>query len=406
MTPVDQTDIARAWSEQQGQDAPAHLLAEYYPRLAGDEMRRTGAPALAANAAAHLELARTYDGGRARVAIRNPEHSALDYTGNRTLIDIVVTDIRYAVASVVAELNRQGLAIRDVHHPIMAVRRGAELTIVPDAELSRAATETAALPIIGPGAATDGEEAGGIRSESWIHIEVDRVPEEDFGQVEAGLVSVLDYAEAADRDSQRMRARAREIADELRAHAPRPELAAEAAEAAELLTWMDHGFVFLGFREYAFIVDEDGKRLDPIEGTALGISSLREARSSRLSRKVAAKAEEPHVLVLTEANSRSRVMRRGYMDYVGVKTYDEDGRIVGERRFVGLWTPRIDSTSALDIPVIRTKVRNVLRRSGLGRDTHAGDELLGALESYPRDDLFHASTDEIFDTVMQVVDLQ
>ena len=406
MTPVDQTDIARAWSEQQGQDAPAHLLAEYYPRLAGDEVRRTGAPALAANAAAHLELARTYDGGRARVAIRNPEHSALDYTGNRTLIDIVVTDIRYAVASVVAELNRQGLAIRDVHHPIMAVRRGAELTIVPDAELSRAATETAALPIIGPGAATDGEEAGGIRSESWIHIEVDRVPEEDFGQVEAGLVSVLDYAEAADRDSQRMRARAREIADELRAHAPRPELAAEAAEAAELLTWMDHGFVFLGFREYAFIVDEDGKRLDPIEGTALGISSLREARSSRLSRKVAAKAEEPHVLVLTEANSRSRVMRRGYMDYVGVKTYDEDGRIVGERRFVGLWTPRIDSTSALDIPVIRTKVRNVLRRSGLGRDTHAGDELLGALESYPRDDLFHASTDEIFDTVMQVVDLQ
>ena len=90
--------------------------------------------------------------------------------------------------------------------------------------------------------------------------------------------AVLEYAVAADRDSLRMRARAREIADELRAHAPRPELTAEAAEAAELLTWMDHGFVFLGFREYAFIVDDEGKRLDPIEGSALGISSLRAAR--------------------------------------------------------------------------------------------------------------------------------
>jgi glutamate dehydrogenase len=77
VTQVDQTDIARAWSEQQGENPPAHLLEEYYPRLAGAEVRRTGAQALAANAAAHLELARDYDGGPARVAIRNPEHSAI-----------------------------------------------------------------------------------------------------------------------------------------------------------------------------------------------------------------------------------------------------------------------------------------------------------------------------------------
>lgn len=406
MTEVDLTAIAHAWNELRGTTPPEHLLAEYYPRLSSAEMRRAGAEALAAAAAAHVSLAESYDGGAARIAIRNPDHDAADYTGNRTLIDIVVEDVRYAVASVVAELNRQGLAIRDVHHPIMAVRRdGDSLSVIPESELTHTATETAGLPVIGPdGEAVEG--TGTARSESWIHLEVDRVPSEDFAAVESGLADVLAYAAAADHDRSRLRQRARDIAEELRARAPRPELQAEAAEAAELLHWMDHGFIFLGYREYALAVDADGKRLDPIDGTALGITSLREARSSRLSRAVAEKAEEPHVLVLTEANSRSKVMRRGYMDYVGVKTYDEAGKIVGERRFVGLWSPRIDTTSALDIPVIRTKVRNILRRSGLGRDTHAGDELLGALESYPREDLFHASTDEIFDTVMQVIDLQ
>lgn len=408
MTEVDLAGIAHAWNELRGETPPEHLLAEYYPRLSSAEMRRSGPEALAALAAAHVSLATPYDGGPARISIRNPEHDARDYTGNRTLIDIVVEDIRYAVASVVAELNRQGLAIREVHHPIMAVRRGGEdLTVVPDAELTHTATETSALPVIGPDGLVTGElDVDGVRSESWIHLEVDRVPEEGFDDIESGLADVLAFATAADRDRTQLRQRARDIAAGLRAQAPRPELTAEAAEAAELLDWMDHGFVFLGYREYALSVDGDGKRLDPVPGTALGISTLRTARSSHLSRAVAAKAEEPHVLVLTEANSRSRVMRRGYMDYVGVKTYDEQGKIVGERRFVGLWTPRLDTTSALEVPVIRTKVRNILRRSGLGRDTHAGDELLGALESYPRDDLFHASTDEIFSTVMQVIDLQ
>src|SRR5699024_5710964 len=112
------TGIAHAWTELRGEAPPEHLLAEYYPRLSSAELRRAGPEALAALASGHVSLAVPYDGGPARIGIRNPDPGAADYTGNRTLIDIVVEDIRYAVASVVAELNRQGLAIREVHHPI------------------------------------------------------------------------------------------------------------------------------------------------------------------------------------------------------------------------------------------------------------------------------------------------
>ncbi len=403
MTEVDLTDIARSWGELTGTTPPENLLAEYYPRLSRSDLERTGPDALARIAASHFELAEAYDGGEVRIAIRNPALGAVDYTGSRTFIDIVLTDIRHAVSTVVTELTRQGLSIREVHHPILAVRRGADgPAIVADSQLRRVSTDTSVLPVIAPGPDAD----GGARSESWIHVEADRVPEEDFPGIENAVREALELARAADADRGRMQARAAGIAAELRARAPRPELIEEAAEAADLLEWLSKGFVFLGYREYRLVADGDARSLEPVEGSALGISALRASTISPLSEAVARKAEESHVLVLTEANSRSRVMRRGYMDYVGVKTFDENGVIVGERRFVGLWTNRLYSASALDVPVIRVKVREILRRSGLAKDTHAGDELLGVLETYPRDDMFYASTEEIFATVMAVIDLQ
>jgi glutamate dehydrogenase len=405
LTEVDLTDIARAWTELTGTTPPENLLAEYYPRLSPSEKRRVGPAALARIAAAHWELACAEEGEEVRIAIRNPAHDAVDYTGSRTFIDIVLADVRHAVSTVVAELTRQGLAIREVHHPIMAVRRTESgLSVLPDSQLERVSTDTSVLPVIAPGREADG--GPGPVSESWIHVEADRVPEEDFPALTQALTEALELARAADADRERMQARAEEIAAELRAHAPRPELAAEAAEAADLLEWLGKGFVFLGFREYRLVTDGEDRSLEPVPGTDLGISSLRRASTSHLTQAVADKAEEPHVLVLTEANSRSRVMRRGYMDYVGVKRFDETGAIVGERRFVGLWTNRLYSASALEVPVIREKVGSVLRSSGLAKDTHAGDELLGVLESYPRDDLFYASTEEVRATAMAVIDLQ
>ena len=50
---------------------------------------------------------------------------------------------------------------------------------------------------------------------------------------------------------------------------------------------------------------------------------------------VAAQARDKHLLVLAKANSKATVHRPVYLDYVGVKKFDEDGEVVGERRFLG-----------------------------------------------------------------------
>ncbi len=76
------------------------------------------------------------------------------------------------------------------------------------------------------------------------------------------------------------------------------------------------------------------------------------------------KAREPRLLVLARANSRATVHRPAYLDYVGVKTFDEAGEVTGERRFLGLLSSTAYAESLTRIPLLRERAAEVLRRSG------------------------------------------
>ena len=117
--------------------------------------------------------------------------------------------------------------------------------------------------------------------------------------------------------------------------------------------------------------------------------------SGRLPDAVAAKAREKTLLVLAKANSRSTVHRPAYLDYVGVKTFDENGEVVGERRFLGLFSSAAYTESLTRIPLLREKAAAVLKRSGFDPHSHAGKALMDTLETYPRDELFHTPVDEL-----------
>ena len=119
------------------------------------------------------------------------------------------------------------------------------------------------------------------------------------------------------------------------------------------------------------------------------------ASFGRLPDAVKAKAREKTLLVLAKANSRATVHRPAYLDYVGVKTFDENGEVVGERRFLGLLSSAAYTESLMRIPLIREKAKEVLKRSGFDPRSHAGKALMDTLETYPRDELFHTPIDEL-----------
>lgn len=95
------------------------------------------------------------------------------------------------------------------------------------------------------------------------------------------------------------------------------------------------------------------------------------------------KAREPHVLVLTKANSRSTVYQPKYLDYIGVKKFDDQGRVVGEHRFLGLYTREAEASPISQIPILSRKQDELLSRAGFAPDSYDGREAIELLADFP-----------------------
>ncbi|MGZ4626681.1 MAG: NAD-glutamate dehydrogenase, partial [Kineosporiaceae bacterium] len=202
-----------------------------------------------------------------------------------------------------------------------------------------------------------------------------------------------------------------EIADELAAQPPVSLPVEEVEEGRALLGWLaDDHFTFLGYREYRLVRRNGRDTLVAGTGSGLGILRYDQHANSpsfdRLTPQARAKAREKELLVLTTANTRATVHRSTYLDYIGVKHFDEAGDVVGERRFLGLFASSAYTESVERIPVVRRKVQAVLERSGFPPDSHSGKDVLQILETYPRDELFEISAHDLYTTVLQVMHLQ
>ena len=208
-----------------------------------------------------------------------------------------------------------------------------------------------------------------------------------------------------------MRAKALQIADTLQIDPPRGVADAELRVAERFLRWMaDDRFTFLGYREYDLRTAGEDVVLAARPGTGMGVLADRPGRAGgrerTLSGPVRDKATEPQVLVVTKANARATVHRPAFLDYVGVKTFDEQGRVVGERRFLGLFTSVAYTDSVKRVPVVAEKVNDVLARAGFGSSGHSAKDLLSILETFPRDELLQADVESILSTAMAVLRLQ
>ena len=278
-------------------------------------------------------------------------------------------------------------------HPLFVVTRNREsgelvkVARVPS-HLGISSGDTAAMPNLSHLIA-QGDNASHM--ESWIAVEIDRVDDAKRAALMEGIGRVLDGVRAAVEDWPKMRHRALQIAEDLDKLA-NPAQIAELRQAQELLRWLDDGnFTFLGYREYDLKNESGEDVLEPREESGLGL--LRGGTDTphqiqHLTEAGRKKAREKRALVITKANSRSTVHRSAYLDYIGVKSFDAAGNVNGERRFIGLFATTAYAGSVRDIPVVREKVAAVLSDAGFPPDSHSGKDLLGILETYPRDELF------------------
>jgi glutamate dehydrogenase len=367
------------------------FVRQYYRWVAPEDLAERNPLDLYGLALAHFNLARLRPAGTTKVRVYNPQFEEHGWQSSHTAVDVVTDDMPFLTDSVTMELNRRGFGVHIVIHPVMSVRRddGGRLT------------EVLAQP----------ESPDGAVAESVIHAEVDRHTDPaELGQLRDHVLRVIGEVRAAVEDWREMRGRALAIATELEENPP-PLDSEEVSEARAFLTWLeDHNFTFLGYREYV-LDDHDGElRLNTVPDSGLGILRQTGGEASsrgfeRLPPGVRALALEPYLLNLTKANSRATVHRPSYLDYVGVKRIDDDGRVVGERRFLGLYTHTAYHASPSEIPTLRRKVEAVLARAAFPPGSHNEKALIEILEEFPRDELFQISVDELIDISMGILHL-
>ncbi|MER5176780.1 NAD-glutamate dehydrogenase [Streptomyces sp. NPDC002896] len=413
------------------QETVLAFLQRYYLHTAPEDLAGRDPVDVFGAAFSHYRLAENRPQGTANVRVHTPTVEENGWTCSHSVVEVVTDDMPFLVDSVTNELSRQGRGIHVVIHPQVVVRRditGKLLELLPPgtpghpglavlAAASEAARGTDRDVAAKTPAGTPQPLPHDAVTESWIHVEFDRETDRaDLKQITSDLLRVLSDAREAVEDWEKMRDAALRIADELPVEPTADDLRdQEVEEARELLRWLaDDHFTFLGFREYEL---RDDDSLTAVAGTGLGIlrSDPHHAVEdhhpvspsfSRLPADVRAKAREHKLLVLTKANSRATVHRPSYLDYVGVKKFDADGNVVGERRFLGLFSSAAYTESVRRVPVIRRKVDEVLRGAGFSPNSHDGRDLLQIMETYPRDELFQTPVDELRSIVTSVLYLQ
>ncbi len=367
--------------------ALAEFAIRYYGDADIDDLAGCDARDLYGALASHWQFLRHFAGGAPKLRVFNAAAHSHGWQSPHTIVEIVNDDMPFLVDSVTMEANRQGYSVHRMLHPVLRVRRS------PDGEW------------IGPA-----QDAQG-RYESVIHAELDRRSDPAaLEALEAGLRRVLADVRAAVEDWRPMLDRIPEVIAGIDQAAP-PQDPEQTAEDRAFLTWLVEGnFTLLGYRRYDLVTEGGEDCLRVVPGSGLGI--LRESGGERVSASFAqlpvelrARAREARLLIVTKSNTRSSVHRPGYLDYIGIRRFGADGSVVGEHRFLGLFTSSAYNQGPTNIPLLRRKLDRVSARAGLLPGSHAAKALATILEQYPRDELFQIDEDELLSNALGILRL-
>ncbi len=291
------------------------------------------------------------------------------------LLEIVQPDAPFLVDSVMGELGDAGIAVKAMFHPFTGQGESRRSMIQVWLEPMIEARRTALIDNV---LATLRDVAIAVRDFTLMHELLSR----SISDLEAAAPSGKSWC------------------DEI-----------------EFLRWLEAGhFVFLGARTYAYPLTAEGHYAaeEPLYQPDESLGVLRDP-----ARLVLRRGNEPAILsailrreleagepvVVAKSNLRSRVHRRVYMDYIGVRRFSESGKPTGEVRFVGLFTVQAYDQAARDIPLLRGKVSRVLARAGFLKGSHNSTRLANILETFPRDELFQIGEDELFRISLDILHL-
>jgi len=325
------------------------------------------------------------------VKVYNPILSRHGWQPTKTIVEIVHADMPFLVDSVNMALKRLNINSHlSLHYPL-SVSRDDKGDVNSLAGLKNKTDQTEDITI--------------------FLLEIDRLDSEEvLAQVQQELVNVLEEVTLSVNDWKPMRAKLKDVIDGL-GKAPFPGPKCELTETTNFLQWIYEGnFTLLGYRSYSLNAIEGDVELVADLSTSLGtMLNSQESKPKLLSSLTFGaqrEATSEKLMLLTKSNSICRVHRPTKTDYIGIKRFDKSGRVIGEDRFIGLYSSSIYNNSVFQIPYLGDKLNRITQSSSFGEGSHDFKAMQHFLETYPRDELIQATESELLATCVAVLKLE
>ncbi|PTO54030.1 NAD-glutamate dehydrogenase [Vibrio splendidus] len=322
------------------------------------------------------------------VRVFNPTVSRQGWQSTHTIVEIVVPDSPFLVDSVKMALTRLDLSSHLMLHNPTQISRSDKGSVV---------------------GVSNNEGA----FQSLFHIEVDRLSSKaEMTALKTELLDIFTDTGLVVNDWLQMVERLEEVTNQVEQQKETiPVDSQRFDETLAFLRWLgEHNFTFMGYKEYDLVSVNGDTELQPTEEQGLGLFAnsdrVRNVKLSEFSDSARLEAKKPYVLIVTKGNTASRIHRPAYNDYIGIKKFDKNGKVIGEHRFTGLYTSAVYNQTVETIPLVREKVERILDASGYRKGSYSYKALHNILENYPRDELLQAREEELLEVGTGVVQMQ
>lgn len=395
-------------------------IEQYFRNSPKDDREGYTPVQLEALARQHRALARVREAGTPLIEIRDDEAI--------TTVLVVNDDMPHLVSSLTAHISAEYGGIESIFHPLFVVERDPTGNLISarstglDKPVASGDTATVGLPALN--LSTDAPPGSTVAVESWIALRLTRhLSQKCTAALAEDIHKILADVRAAATDAEKMILRVGEIADAMdvlhgvslgegqdqyRTVGSSNDPSSRVVTSQDFLRWLIRGnFLILGIKERSLTPGSAGMELVDKPGSALGVlRTTAGAHRLPLSPEALERAMVPHPLYITKANSHSTVARTEYLDYVGVRRFDVNGRIIGEYVILGLFTRQAYSLPAVETPLIRERIAMIRRRLGFHPGSHSDKALIAAVEDYPRLELLQADVDSLAETFQGIMGLE
>ena len=384
-----------------------YFMQSYYRTLHHEVADEIDNIDLAGMALHHFTLLKAYDGNKPQIKIINPNAEEQHFHSSHTIIQMVAYDRPFLVDTILMSLETQGINVHRTYNTIISVQRDDEGNICQIDSAAESATSHLSL----------------------IHCEIAYQDNSELAELQQMLLGKVDTLDTVVGDWQEMHDRLTEIKEDL-SKQPLPEVFYSKQEIQAFLDWiLEDNFIFLGYREYRLeqgsLVEVNGKTAsndssqnssDDLNLYSIGNSGLGLLRGgsednisesfSQLPKDLKKLLTGPRVLMLSKSSRVSPIHRPVYMDFLGIHKFDDNGKLVGEYRFIGLLTSQAYQLTVSNIPLLREKANKIMVMTAIPRDGHAYHKMTHVINTLPRDDLFQASVEELYPIVTGISQLQ